>query len=134
MPKARAVIVLAVIVIIVVAIFAAYAGVTYPKTILTVSVSFTAGADSTTVAFDQPFLNDKFQVQVTAQNNAVLWRVQIMNESYLAWEHMAIEGELQSYMSGWIALPSGSYDFTFTTFGNESLDAVVTVASKGGFW
>jgi hypothetical protein len=134
MAKSRAVMALAVIVIVIVAVFAAYAGLTYPQNILTVPVSFTAGTDSTTVAFEQPALNNEFQVQVTVSNGAALWYAEITTQSYLAWRHTAIEGELQSYTSNWIQLPSGDYNFTFRVFGGGSLDATVTVASKGGFW
>ena len=67
---------IALVTIIAIAVFvvAIYAGVTYPKTIVTVPVSFTIGADSTTSAFNQPILANKVQVEVSVQNDASLWR------------------------------------------------------------
>ncbi len=134
MKTSRVVIALAVIIIVVVAIFATYAGLTYPRTMVTVPVSFTIGADSTTTGFDQPVFDDKVQVQVTVQNGAAIWRARILTGDQVVWEHAAAQGEQQSYNSGWISLPSGSYNFTFGTVGIGSLDAAVTVTSKGGFW
>ena len=122
------------IVIVVVAVFAVYAGITYPRTAVSIPISFTIGADSTTVAFDQPYLDDKVQVQVTIENGAALWQAQILSGDQVIWEHAAAQGEQQSYNSGWIQLSSGSYNFMFSTVGIGSLDATVTVTSKGGFW
>ena len=59
MVTSKAVIALAAIVIIVVAAFAIYAGITYPRTTANTNVSFTIGADKKTIAFDQPFPDDK---------------------------------------------------------------------------
>jgi hypothetical protein len=134
MAKSKPVIALATIVIIIVAAFAIYAGATYPRTTVSTQVSFTIGAESKTIAFDQPFLDDKAQVQVTIQNGAALWRAQIRSGDQIIWEHAAAQGEQQSYNSGWIQLSSGNYNFTFGTIGVGSLDATATVMSKGGFW
>ena len=122
------------IVIVIVAVFAVYAGVTSPRTAVSIPISFTIGADATTAAFEQPYLNDKVQVQVTIENGAALWRARILSGGQVLWEHVAAQGEQQSYNSGWIQLSSGSHNFTFGTVGIGSLDATVTVASKGGFW
>jgi hypothetical protein len=130
----RTLIAVAAIVIIVVAVFAIYAGVTYPRTSVSIPISFTVGADSATEGFNQPVLNDKVQVQVSIQNGVALWRAQIMNGDQVIWEHAKGQGEQTNYDSGWIALPSGSYTFTFKALGAGSLEAVVTVTSKGGFW
>jgi hypothetical protein len=92
------------------------------------------GADSETTAFDQPFLNNAVQVQVTVQSGAALWRARIISGEQVIWEHTAAQGEQQSYNSDWIELPSGSYNFTFGTIGIGSLNALATVTSKGGFW
>ena len=46
----------------------------------------------------------------------------------------AAQGEQQSYSSGWMSLPSGSYNFTFGTIGVGSLEVDVTVISKGRVW
>ncbi len=134
MAISRAVIASAIIVIVVIVVFAVYAGITYPKTTVTVPVSFTIGADSTYSAFDQPILDDKVQVQVSVQSGAALWRARILSGDQVIWEHAAAQGEQQTYNSGWISLASGSYNFTFATVGIGSLDATVTVSSKGGFW
>jgi hypothetical protein len=132
--KSKPIMALVVIVIIVVAAFAIYSGITYPRTVVNNPVSFTIGADSKTTAFDQPLLSDKVQVQVTVQNGAALWRAQILSGDQVIWEHSAAQGEQLSYNSGWVELPSGSYNFTFGTIGLGSLDATATVTSKGGFW
>jgi len=132
--KSKSAIALVAILIIIVVAFAVYAGVTYPRTLVNTQVSFTVGADTKTTAFDQPFLDDKAQVQVTVQNGHALWRAQIRSGDQVIWEHSAAQGEQQSYSSGWIQLPSGSYNFTFGTIGIGSLDATATVTSKGGFW
>ena len=134
MVKSKSVLGIASIVIIIVAAFAIFSGVTYPRTTANIPVSFTIGVDSKTTVFDQPFLDDKVQVQVVVQNGAALWRAQIKNGDQIIWEHSAAQGEQQSYSSGWIELASGSYNFTFGTIGIGSLDATATVTSKGGFW
>jgi len=134
MVKSKSVLGIASIVIIIVAAFAIFSGLTYPRITANIPVSFTIGVDSKTVAFDQPFLDDKVQVQVGVQNGAALWRAQIKNGDQVIWEHSAAQGEQQSYSSGWIQLASGSYNFTFGTIGIGSLDATSSVSSKGGFW
>ena len=134
MALSKAVMAVIVILIVVVAGFAIYAGLTYPRTTLTIPVSFSIGADSNTEAFDQPFLADKIQVQVTVTNGAALWRAQITSQDQVVWEHAAGQIDQMSYTSEWIQLSSGSYNITFQTVGAGSLDATVTVTSKGGFW
>jgi hypothetical protein len=134
MVKSKSVLGIASIVIIIVAAFAIFSGVTYPRTTANIPVSFTVGVDSKTATFDHPFLDDKVQVQVVVQNGAALWRAQIKNGDQIIWEHLAAQGEQQSYNSGWIQLSSGSYNFTFGTIGIGSLDATATVTSKGSFW
>ena len=134
MAKSKAIIAVFVIVIILVAAFAFYAGETYPRTAVSVQVAFTVGADTKTTMFNQPFLDDKVQVQVTVHSGAALWRAQIKNGDQVIWEHAAAQGEQQSYSSGWIQLSSGNYNFTFGTIGIGSLNAAATVASKGAFW
>ncbi len=133
MGKSKSILAIVSIVIIIVAAFGIYAGVTYPRTTANTQVSLTVGADKKTIAFDQPFLDDKAQIQVTIHTGAALWRAQILNGDQVIWEHSAAQGEQQSYNSGWISLPSGNYNFTFGTIGG-SLEAVATVSSKGGFW
>jgi hypothetical protein len=72
MVKSKSAFAVVTIVIIVVAAFAIYAGETYPRTTVNTRESFTIGADTKTIAFNQPFLDDKVQVQVTVQNGAAL--------------------------------------------------------------
>ncbi len=67
------------------------------------------------------------------QSGAALWRARIMMGDVIVWEHTAVQGEEQSYNSGWMQLSSGRYTFTFGTVGIGSLEATVTVLSKGGF-
>jgi hypothetical protein len=122
------------VIVIVIAVVAIFAGVTFPRTTANIPVSFTIGADSKTIMFDQAFLDDKAQIQVSVQNGVALWRARILSGGQVIWEHSAAQGEQQSYSSGWIQLPSGSYNFTFGTIGLGSLDAKASVTSKGGFW
>jgi uncharacterized membrane protein len=114
--------------------FSLYAGVTYPRTALSVPISFTIGVDVITRAFNVPLLNEAVQVQVAVESGALLWNVQILNTSHVVWEHSASQGEQTRYASDWIKLPSGTYNFTFRTVGIGSLNAQITVTSKGGFW
>ena len=134
MPKSKSTVALAAIIIVIVAAFSVYSGFTYPRTTASIPVSLRIGVDSKTIAFGQPLLDDKAQVQVAVQNGAALWRAQILNGSQVIWEHTAAQGEQQIYNSGWIQLPSGIYNFTFGMIGVGSLDATALVNSKGGFW
>jgi hypothetical protein len=111
----KSVIAVVAIVIIIVAAFSVYAGETYPRITANIIVSFTAGVESKTTPFGQPFLDNKVQVQVTVQRGAALWRARILSGGQVIWEHSASQGEQQTYNSGWIQLPSGSYNFTFGT-------------------
>lgn len=130
----RGVIVAVAVVVVLIIVFAVYVGLTYPRTVLTIPVSFTAGIDQKNATFDQSSLDSMVQVQVSVQNGAALWRAQILNGSSVIWSHTASLGEQQSYNSGWIGLQSGQYNFTFGVIGGGSLDATATVSSKGGFW
>ena len=134
MAKSKVAIAAAVIVTIIIIAFSVYAAQTYPKTIVTIPISFTAGVDATNTQLNQPALNSKVQVQVSVQNGATLWRARISNGDQVIWEHSAAQGEQTSYNSGWLDLPSGTYTFTFGTIGGGSLEATVTVSAKGGFW
>ncbi len=122
------------IVVVIVFVVAVYAALTYPRTIVSVPVSFTVGVDSKEAVFDQPFLSDKIEVEVSVQSGTSLWRAQILNATQILWEHAASQGEQTNYNSGWIDLPTGTYNFEFATLGVGSLDAKATVSSKGGFW
>jgi hypothetical protein len=130
----RSVAAIVIIVIIVVAGVAAYLGLTYPRTTVDIPVSFSAGVDSQTASFDQPFLDDKAQVTVAVQSGVAVWQAQILSGDQVVWEHTAAQAGQQSYTSDWIDLASGSYNLTFRLIGAGSLEATVTVSSKGGFW
>src|SRR5512145_374114 len=134
MAKSKTVMAVAASIIVLASALAVYAGATYPRTIVSIPVSFTIGADLTTGGFDQSILNDQTQVQVAVQNGAALWHAQILSGNQVVWEHTAAQGEQQNYSSDWVQLPSGSYNFTFGTIGIGSLDATFSVSSKGGFW
>jgi hypothetical protein len=130
----RAVVGLLAVVIVVVAAFSVYTGLTYPRTVVTVPVSFTLGTDVTNTQFNQPTMDGSVRVQVTVQSGAAIWRARILNGDTVVWEHAAAQGGQQSYDSGWLDLPSGTYNFTFGLIGGNSLQATATVSSKGGFW
>lgn len=134
MPVPTVVKVIAALFIVAVAGVTIYAALTYPKAILTIPVSFTAGVDLANEEFDQPAFSDRVQVRVSVSSGSALWRARILNGTQAIWEHSASQGEQTSYTSGWIELSSGHYDFTFGTLGLGSLNAEVTVTTKGGFW
>ena len=130
--KSRAATASIAVVVVVLVVSALYAGLTYPRTIVTVPVSFTVGADVTSTQFDQPALNNRVQVQVSVESGLALWQARILDGDQVMWEYATGQSGQQSYDSGWIYLPSGNYNFTFGAIG--ALDAMVTVSTKGGFW
>ena len=130
--KSRAATASIAVAVIVLVVSALYAGLTYPRTIVTVPVSFTVGADVTSTQFDQPALNNRVQVQVSVESGLALWQARILDGDQVMWEYATGQSGQQSYDSGWIYLPSGNYNFTFGAIG--ALDAMVTVSTKGGFW
>ncbi len=123
-----------IIVIVLVAGFSIYASFTYPRAVVSYPVSFTVGADAVRQQFEVPMWNDKVQVKVAVNSGVSLWNAKILNQSEVIWEHSKGQGEETTYASEWIALPTGSYNFTFGTIGAGSLEAEITVTSKGGFW
>jgi hypothetical protein len=124
----------AVIAVIVIATVAVYGGLTYPRSTLDFSVSFTIGADVQRKQFDVPFLNDAVEVQVAVSSGSALWNARILNGDETVWSHSAAQGGQTTYNSGWIKLSSGTYNFTFATAGAGSLSAQISLKSKGGFW
>ncbi len=126
-------IVLAVAVIVIV-VFAAFAAVTYPTTAVGFSVSFTVGFDRQVKEFEVPFLHSVAQVEVSVVSGTALWRAQIETNGTTLWEHATAQGGMTTYTSEWIQLAPGRYNMTFGTVGLGSLDAEVTVTTKGGFW
>lgn len=85
--------------------------------------------------FDVPVLNDAVQVKVVMNSDASLWTASITNSNgTTVWSHQAAQGEQNTYTSLWQPSASGSYNFTFATIGAGSLEAQITVTTKGGFW
>jgi hypothetical protein len=124
----------AVIAIIAIATVAIYGALTYPRTVLSLSVSFTVGADVERKQFDVPFLNSWIQVGVAVNSGSALWVARILNQNETLWSHTSAQGEQTAYKSAWMQLSSGTYNFTFATLGVGSLSAEITLTSKGGFW
>ena len=124
----------AVVIVVIVIAVAAFADLTYPRTVLSVPVSFTIGADVVHKSFEVPILNDAAQVQVSVNSGGALWSAEIISGNNTLFTHRAAQGEQTSYNSQWISLSPGMYNFTFATLGAGSLNAQVTVKTKGGFW
>ncbi len=122
------------IIVVIVASIGVYAGVTYPRTILSFTVSFTIGADSRTEQFNVPFLDSWAQVEIDVASGTALWLARIQSGNTTFWNQGGSQGSQTTFNSGWIQLNSGSYNLSLKTFGIGSLDANVRVTSKGGFW
>lgn len=122
------------ILVIIVAVFSIYAAITYPRTVISLQISFTVGADVQRKEFDMLFLHDWVQVEVIVTSGTSLWNAKILSQGEVIWEHAAHQAGQTSYKSEWINLPSGKYNFTFATVGIGSLEAEIRVTSKGGFW
>ena len=136
MNASTAVKIVAAVVIVVVVVAGTFAGLTFPRTVVDFSVSFTDGVDSQQQEFEVPFMHDKVQIEVIVNNGSSLWRAFIKNDAVAEfWSHSATQGEQQTYHSDWIPLQSGRYNFTFANLNSTSaLEASVKVVSKGGFW
>ena len=111
-----------------------YAALTSPRTIVSFSVSFTIGADVERKEFDLPILHSLVQLEVAINTGSALWTSSILNNNGTLWTHNAAQGGQTTYISEWIQIPSGHYNFTFTTAGLGTLAAEIRVTSKGGFW
>jgi len=120
-----------IVIIVAVGIFAAW---TYPRTALSFPVSFAIGAQTESEGFNVPALHSMVQVQVAVSSGTALWEAKILSNDSELWSHRAAQGGQTTYNSGWMAIASGNYNFTFALVGLGSLDAEVTVSSKGGFW
>jgi hypothetical protein len=126
--------VLVLVVMIIVVLFVAYLAVTYPRVIVDFSVSFTVGADVRRVEFEVPYLHGYVKVEVYVRSGNVLWTAKILSDDNALWSHTATQSGQTTYNSEWIKIPSGRYNFTFTTAGIGSLEAEIKLISKGGFW
>ena len=122
------------IVAIIVVVFGAYAALTYPRNVVSFTVSFTTGADVQRELFSTPWLNDKVLVEIDIQSGSALWGAEITSGNSTIWSHSALQGGQTIYISGWMALPPGDYNFTFRTLGLGSLQANAKVMTKGSFW
>lgn len=122
------------IIIVILVIVGVLAALTYPRAVLSFSVSFTAGAQVETKGFSVPILDGQVQVQVSVTSGTALWSARIQSDGNNLWSHAAAQGEQTSYSSGWMSLAMGNYNFTFATIGLGTLNADITVSSKGGFW
>ena len=122
------------IVILTIATVGVFAAWTYPRTVLSFPASFTLGVQTERKEFNVPVLHSLVQVQVTVSSGTALWEVKILSDDSELWSHRAAQGEQTTYNSGWMQIASGNYNFTFAMVGIGSLDAEITVSSKGGFW
>jgi hypothetical protein len=122
------------ILVIIVAVVGAYAALTYPRKVLSFSVSFSVGADVERKEFDVPILDQRVQVKVVINSGTSLWTARILSQENVLWSHGALQGGQTTYESEWIELQNGHYNFTFATAGLGSLNADIEVTSKGGFW
>jgi hypothetical protein len=118
-------------IIVAVGIFAVW---TYPRTVLSLPVSFTIGLETERREFSVPALHSMVQVQVVVSSGTALWEAKILSEDTELWSRRGTQGEQTTYSSGWMQIASGNYNFTFATIGFGTLDAEITVSSKGGFW
>lgn len=107
---------------------------TFPKSAVSFTVSFTIGADVERREFSVPVLHSSAQVEVIVNSGNLLWTARIQQQEDVLWSHTAHQGGQTTYQSEWISLPSGNYNFTFATAGIGSLDAEIKVTSKGGIW
>ena len=127
--------IVAVIMTAVIAVTIAYVAITFPHTIVNFPVAFSTGLDLTQQEFEVPALHDKAQAKVTITSGSPLWRAAIINTNgEELWNYSTTAQENQTtYYSTWIPLPSQRYNFTFSTI-NGSLNAEISITSKGGFW
>ena len=117
-----------------VAALSAFAILTRPKDVVNFQISFTVGADVQRQSFEVQVLHRYVQVEVVVNSGTSLWTAKILSRDNALWSHSASQGGQTTYRSGWIELPPGHYDFTFSTIGLGSLKAEIRVTSKGGLW
>ncbi len=123
------------ILIVVLVAIALYSALTFPKTLVNLQVSFSIGADREVKEFAVPFFQDRVQVEVSVTTGAALWSASITDANgNEVWAHNKAQGDSTTYESEWIAIQSGSYNFTFGTIGIGNLEASAKVTSKSGFW
>jgi hypothetical protein len=111
-----------------------YVILTYPVTVVSFPVSFSIGANTEEKEFNTPLLHGLIQVEVTISSGTTLWSASITQQDEILWDHRATQGDQTTYQSGWIQIPGGQYNFTFSTIGFGELQAHIKVTTKGGFW
>jgi ABC-type thiamin/hydroxymethylpyrimidine transport system permease subunit len=134
MKSSRGLKVAVLVIIVVIAVVGIFAVWTYPRTVLSFPVSLTLGLETERREFGVPALHGLVQVQVIINSGAALWEAKILSQDAELWSHRTTQGAQTTYSSGWMQIASGSYNFTFATIGLGSLNAEITVSSKGGFW
>ena len=118
-----------IIIVISLVAIAAYAAITYPRTVASLTISLTAGVDSKTVEFDVPSMHEKAQVVIDVKSGLVAWSATISSGNSILWNDQG-SGD---YLGDWTKLPVGHYVFTFITLGG-ALEAQVNIKTKGGIW
>ena len=109
---------------------AAYAAVTFPRTVASPTVSLTAGINSKNVEFDVPPLHERAQIEIKVQSGlGAVWSATISSGNNILWNNQGSG----NYLSDWIKLPAGHYVLTFITLGG-ALEAQVNIITKGGIW
>lgn len=122
------------IIVVIVASIGVYALVTYPRAILSFTVSFTAGFDFQHKEFDVPFLDSWAQLEIDVVSGTTLWLARIQSGNATLLSHAESQLGQTTYKSDWIQVDSGRYNLTLVAVGFGSLEANVKVTSKGGFW
>ena len=122
------------IVIVLAASVGFYLLLTFPRNIVDFPVSFTIGADVERVEFSVPVLHGWVQVEVVVSSGNLVWTAKILRGNNMMWVDSKSQAGQTTYRSEWTSLASGNYNFTFAAAGFGSLEAVVKVTSKGGFW
>lgn len=122
------------VIFIFIALLGLFAVITRPVRVLSFSVSFSILDLSEEQEFRVPFLHEWVQVEVIVSSGNLLWNAKILNQNGEMWSYRALQLGHMTYKSEWIALSSGTYNFTFNKIGIGSLVAEIKVVSKGGFW
>lgn len=126
------------IIVIVLAIFAVYAALTFPRTVVSFSDSFTLAFDRRTEPFTVQILQSQTLVEISIQNGTAIWNAQITSGNQTIWSHTTSQTGQMTYTSGWQPITPGAYNFTFGIIGAGSLQAplqaTIKVTTKGGFW
>ena len=118
----------------IVLIAAGFAAWTYPRSILTIPVSFTIGADVVNESFTVPLADNAVQLEVAVTSGGALWSAEIDLGNQTVFLYRTAQGGQTTYTSEWIILGAGDYHIRFAALGAGSLNAQVTVWAKGGFW